>query len=126
MASQIARRFFTTSARRLQNENLKAESKRNPETLILGAVMVAALGGAGFYFGRTPTKSTSENPVSIAKDGMPWEGDATGKYKYHPGGDPNADPKDAPSALNAVVVPNVTLPREMHDKYNKWGKEGYP
>ncbi|KAG6002216.1 hypothetical protein E4U21_003307 [Claviceps maximensis] len=126
MASQVARRFFTTSARRLQNENLKAESKRNPETLILGAVMVAALGGAGFYFGRTPTKSTSENPVSIAKGGMPWEGDAQGKYKYHPGGDLNADPKDAPSALNAVVVPNVTLPRELHDKYNKWGKEGYP
>ncbi|GAO16052.1 hypothetical protein UVI_02053970 [Ustilaginoidea virens] len=86
--------------------------------------MVASLGGAGFYFGRSPTKSTSESPVAIS--GMPWEADALGKYKYHPGGDPKADPKDAPSALNVVVVPNVTLPRELHDKYNKWGKDGYP
>lgn len=57
---------------------------------------------------------------------MPWEGDGQGKYKYHPGGDVNAEPKDAPSALNSVVVPNVTLPRELHDKYNKYGKDGYP
>ena len=78
------------------------------------------------YTGRSPTKSTSENPVNIAKGGMPWEGNASGKYQYHPGGDPNAAPKDAPSALNAVVVPNVTLPKELHDKFNKWGKDGYP
>lgn len=58
---------------------------------------------------------------------MPWEGDASGgKYKYHPGGDLNQEPKEAPSALNVVVVPNVTLPKELHDKFNKWGKEGYP
>ncbi|KZZ97681.1 hypothetical protein AAL_03645 [Moelleriella libera RCEF 2490] len=127
MTSHISRRFLSTTARRLQApEGLKAESKRNPEVMILGGVMVAALGGAGFYFGRTPTKSTSENHVSIAKDGMPWEGDGQGKYKYHPGGDVNAEPKDAPSALNSVVVPNVTLPRELHDKYNKYGKDGYP
>lgn len=77
--------------------------------------------------GRSPTGSTSESPVNIAKDGMPWEGDASGgKYKYHPGGDLNQEPKEAPSALNVVVVPNVTLPKELHDKFNKWGKEGYP
>jgi nicotinate dehydrogenase subunit B len=40
--------------------------------------------------------------------------------------DLKAAPRDAPSALNAVVVPNVTLPRELHDKFNKWGKDGYP
>lgn len=57
---------------------------------------------------------------------MPWEGSATGKYQYHPGGDPNVAPKDAPSALNTVIIPNVTLPKELHDKYNKWGKDGYP
>ena len=76
--------------------------------------------------GRSPTHSTSEAPVKIAQGGMPWESDAQGKYKYHPGGDPNAEPRDAPSALNVVVVPNVTLPKELHDKYNKWGKDGYP
>ncbi len=110
--------------------------------------MIAALGGAGFYFGkiahwplsgreasldvadksiaagRSPTKSTSETPVTISS--RPWEGEGEGKYKYHPGGDLSKEPKDAPSALNVVVVPNVTLPAELHEKYNKWGKEGYP
>ena len=43
---------------------------------------------------------------------MPWEsGSGAGKYQYHPGGDPSAPPKDAPSAVNVVVVPNVNLPK---------------
>ncbi|EQK98323.1 hypothetical protein G6O67_001807 [Ophiocordyceps sinensis] len=129
MASRVTRRLLSTTARRLQAESqadLKRETKRNPELMILGGVMVVALGGAGFYLGRSPTGSTSEATVHIARDGMPWEGDAQGKYKYHPGGDPSREPRDAPSALNAVIVPNVTLPRELHDKYNKWGKDGYP
>lgn len=50
---------------------------------------------------------------------MPWQvGSAKGKeaddhfkYQYHPGGDKNKAPKDAPSALNSVIVPNVTLPK---------------
>lgn len=54
---------------------------------------------------------------------MPWESEGSGKYKYHPNGDGRAEPRDAPSALNAVIVPNVTLPKEMHDKYNKYGRE---
>lgn len=53
----------------------------------------------------------------MAKGSMPWEvGSAKGdkaeehfKYQYHPGGDPNKAPKDAPSALNSVIIPNVTL-----------------
>ena len=49
---------------------------------------------------------------------MPWQTTAKGdgadehfKYQYHPGGDRNKAPKDAPSALNSVIVPNVTLPK---------------
>lgn len=43
---------------------------------------------------------------------MPWETDgAEGKYKYYPQGDVNAAPKDAPSAINVVVVPDVNLPK---------------
>ncbi len=43
---------------------------------------------------------------------MPWETGATeGKYRYHPGGDGSVEPKDAPSAVNVVVVPNVNLPK---------------
>ncbi|TPX14473.1 uncharacterized protein E0L32_005437 [Thyridium curvatum] len=158
MASFITRRAFSTTVRRLAHDEqlLKQETKRNPELMILGGVMVAALAGAGFYFGmfsrgasvtpilvrrwtfttdqplrstktgRSPTSSTSEKTVPMAKDAMPWEsGSGSGKYQYHPGGDKNAAPKDAPSAVNVVVVPNVELPKHLHDKYNKWGKDGY-
>ncbi|KAF9776122.1 hypothetical protein IL306_005734 [Fusarium sp. DS 682] len=132
MASRISRRFLSTTARRFQEHQkaeLQKESRRNPEILmdelqILGGVMVAALGGAGYYLGRSPTGATSESPVNIAAH--PWESGSSGKYQYHPGGDPSAAPRDAPSALNVVVVPNVTLPAELHEKYNKWGKDGYP
>ncbi|KAK3396059.1 hypothetical protein B0T20DRAFT_259710 [Sordaria brevicollis] len=128
MASFIARRAFSTSIRRLSTgeEALKTESKKNPEILVLGGVMVAAFIGAGYYFGRNPTASTAETAVPQTKNSMPWEsGSGAGKYQYHPGGDPSAAPKDAPSAVNVVVVPNVNLPKSLHDKYNKWGKEGY-
>ncbi|KAK3393035.1 hypothetical protein B0H63DRAFT_443314 [Podospora didyma] len=128
MASMIARRAFTTTARRLATgeQALKSETKKNPEIAILGGVMVCALVGAGFYFGRSPTSATSENSVPLAKESMPWESGSTeGKYQYHPGGDKSAAPKDAPSAVNVVVVPDVNLPKSLHDKYNKWGKDGY-
>ncbi|KAI1749315.1 hypothetical protein F4782DRAFT_312391 [Xylaria castorea] len=136
MSSTIARRvllstskrnFSTTTRRLMKNDpSLKAEEKRNPEVMILGGVMVLALGGAGLYFGRSPTSGTSEATVSMAKSGMPWETDATdGKYRYHPGGDSSVEPKDAPTAVNVVVIPNVNLPKHLHDKYNKWGKDGY-
>ncbi|KAI0454089.1 hypothetical protein F5B21DRAFT_264013 [Xylaria acuta] len=122
-----SKRTFSTTRRLAQNDPaLKAEEKRNPEVMILGGVMVLALGGAGLYFGRSPTSSTSESTVGMAKSGMPWETGATeGKYRYHPGGDGSAEPKDAPSAVNVVVVPDVNLPKRLHDKYNKWGKDGY-
>jgi hypothetical protein len=62
--------------------------------------------------GRSPTSSTSETTVGMAKEAMPWESGATeGKYRYHPGGDATLAPKDAPSALNVVIVPNVNLPK---------------
>ncbi|CAK7272735.1 hypothetical protein SEPCBS57363_005298 [Sporothrix epigloea] len=123
--SFIARRAFSTTVRRLSTEaQLKQETKRNPELFVLGGVMLVGLGGAGYYFGRTPTSSTSETAVS--KAGMPWEtGSTEGKYRYFPAGDQSAAPKDAPSAVNVVVVPNVNLPKELHEKYNKWGKDGY-
>lgn len=101
--------------------------------------MTGAFGLAGFYFGtfhllscsqrnvsnyfqlsepgRKPTSASSEASVSMAEGSMPWQvgsskGDNAGqnfKYQYHPGGDRNKSPKDAPSALNTVIVPNVTL-----------------
>lgn len=80
--------------------------------------MSGAFALAGFYFGRKPTSATSEAEVSVANSSMPWEVDHDDedhskhfKYQYHPKGDKNAQPKNAPSALNTVIVPNVTLPR---------------
>ncbi len=58
-----------------------------------------------------PTSNTSEASVNKKVDSEPWKTGASGKYQYHPGGDPNAAPRDAPSALNEVIVPNVTLPK---------------
>ncbi|KAM0328834.1 hypothetical protein ACHAQA_005250 [Verticillium albo-atrum] len=113
MASLVARRTFATSLRRLNDtgkQQITQESKRNPETFVLGGVMVFALIGAGAYFGSSPTKSTSE--THVVKAGSPWEtGSNEGAYRYHPGGDTKNEPRDAPSAVNTVVVPNVTLPQ---------------
>lgn len=48
----------------------------------------------------------------MTKNSMPWEsGSSEGKYQYHPGGDASAAPKSAPSAVNVVVVPDVSLPK---------------
>jgi hypothetical protein len=47
---------------------------------------------------------------------MPWERDDDGKiykYQYHPHGDKSQPLRNAPSALNTVIVPNVTLPAVM-------------
>jgi hypothetical protein len=53
----------------------------------------------------------------MAEGTMPWQVGSTKsnepgehfKYQYHPGGDKKKGLKDAPSALNTVIVPNVTL-----------------
>lgn len=81
--------------------------------------MSGAFGLAGFYFGRKPTSASSEADVSVANSSMPWEVEHEDsqdeskdfKYQYHPKGDRNQTPKNAPSALNTVIVPNVTLPK---------------
>lgn len=67
--------------------------------------------------GRSPTGSTSEAPVSMSNQAMPWEtGSGDGKYKYQPRGDSQAEPRDAPSALNVTVIPNVNLPKVRDER----------
>lgn len=45
---------------------------------------------------------------------MPWHGQSEDgkvyKYQYHPHGDKSQPLRAAPSAVNTVIVPNVTLP----------------
>ncbi|KAI9740136.1 MAG: hypothetical protein M1818_004887 [Claussenomyces sp. TS43310] len=137
MSAQAAGRAIASAGKaagKSANENvLNKGAKRDPELYVLMGVMSGAFGLAGYYFGRKPTSATSETNVSIAKGSMPWQTEATEgeqarqdfKYKYHPSGDPRNPPKEAPSALHSVVVPNVNLPKDLHEKYNKWGKEGY-
>jgi hypothetical protein len=81
--------------------------------------MSGAFGLAGYYFGRKPTSATSEADISVAHSSMPWQTDDHDheddskqfKYRYHPKGDKSQTPKNAPSALNTVIIPNVTLPK---------------
>ena len=73
--------------------------------------MTGAFTLAGWHFSRNPTSSSSENRVMKAVDSEPWKTGSDAKYQYHPGGDTSKGKKDAPSALNEVVIPNVNLPK---------------
>jgi hypothetical protein len=101
---------------------LPSLSPRSDQSLlvqILLGIMSGAFGLAGYYFGRKPTSATSEADISVANSSMPWQIDDHDheddskhfKYRYHPRGDKNETPKNAPSALNTVIIPNVTLPK---------------
>ncbi|EAS35085.1 uncharacterized protein CIMG_00439 [Coccidioides immitis RS] len=124
--AQPVRRY----ASRVEEAGLDKGPKRDPELYLLLGVMAGAFGLAGWYFGRSPTTVTSESNIRIGESAMPWEVDekdveAQGnfKYQYHPHGDKNKPLKSAPSALNEVVIPNVTLPKDLHDRFNKYGKD---
>ena len=73
--------------------------------------MTGAFTLAGWHFSRNPTSSSSENMIVKATDSEPWKTGSDAKYQYHPGGDTSRGRKDAPSALNEVVIPNVNLPK---------------
>ncbi|CAI6337705.1 unnamed protein product [Periconia digitata] len=112
----VARRWATSTAgteeRKAGKDALKQGAKRDPELYVLLAIMSGIFGIAGWHFSRSPTSASSERTVAQAANSKPWEaGGGEGKYQYHPGGDPNAPKKDAPSALNSVIIPNVTLPK---------------
>ncbi|KAH8776924.1 hypothetical protein BGZ57DRAFT_927603 [Hyaloscypha finlandica] len=130
MSAPIARaatQAGKAAAKSAEGNVLNKGAKRDPELYVLLAVMSGAFGLAGFYFGRKPTSATSESKVSMVQGSMPWQTDSTKgdeareHFKYQS----KKPPKDAPSALHSVIVPNVNLPKELHDKYNKWGKDGY-
>ncbi|KAF3941369.1 hypothetical protein ABW19_dt0204972 [Dactylella cylindrospora] len=108
---------------------LKQGAKRNPELYILGAIMTGIFGVSGYYFASKPTTASSSVNVTHPTDhSMPWHSDdpnAKYKYKYHPRGDLSKEPKEAPSALHSVIVDGVTLPKHLHDKFNKFGKEDW-
>jgi hypothetical protein len=53
--------------------------------------------------------------VAVSPDSEPWKDGkdtaSTGKYKYYPYNDIRRPVKESPSALNVVVIPDVTLPK---------------
>jgi hypothetical protein len=64
-----------------------------------------------FEIVQSPTGSDYSG-VAEVKNSAPWEQDgSSGKFKYYVKGDPNQGVKDHPSALNTVIIPNVTLPK---------------
>jgi len=73
--------------------------------------MSGAFGLAGWHFSRNPTSSSSENPVAKVIDSEPWKTGEHAAYQYHPGGDTSKERRNAPSALNEVIIPNVNLPK---------------
>jgi hypothetical protein len=95
--------FYFGQSSRTVHPQAEPAACRSPMTTLTNASPPA---------GRSPTTSTSESSVPLASKSMPWETNATqGKYQYYPGGDSSAAPKDAPSAINTVVVPDVELPK---------------
>ncbi|KAI9700887.1 MAG: hypothetical protein M1820_006648 [Bogoriella megaspora] len=104
---------------------LSKGARRDPELYTLGFIMTCAFAGAGYYFSSKPTSAISEQKVPQVPGSEPWNTGGEGKYQYHPQGDTSQARKEAPSALNTVIVPNVNLPKELHEKFNKWGKDDY-
>ncbi|KAK2817678.1 hypothetical protein FQN49_007970 [Arthroderma sp. PD_2] len=134
---QPVRRLATPQPFRRHSSSKAAEAgldkagKRDPELYVLLAVMAGAFGIVGWYLGSTPTSVSSESNVRVGESGsMPWEveekdSESKGnfKYRYHPHGDKSQPLKEAPSALNEVIIPNVTLPVDLHERFNKYGKD---
>jgi hypothetical protein len=73
--------------------------------------MSGAFGLAGWHFSSNPTSSSSENKIGKAEGTEPWKTGGNAAYQYHPHGDTSKPRKDAPSALNEVIIPNVNLPK---------------
>ncbi|KAF2747594.1 hypothetical protein M011DRAFT_486434 [Sporormia fimetaria CBS 119925] len=137
-----ARPLLTTASRRKQHSMplhpthpdrereiaaLKRGAQRNPELYVLFVVMSSAFALAGWHFSRHPTSASSERPVTKIPDTEPWHdrGAANGPYQFAPYGDLKNGARDAPSAINETIIPNVTLPKKLHERWNKYGKEGY-
>ncbi|KAF2674880.1 hypothetical protein BT63DRAFT_420140 [Microthyrium microscopicum] len=101
------------------------EAKKNPELYVLFGVMAGVFGVAGYYFTANPTSSGNEKSVPSIPGSEPWNTGKDAKYQYHPYGDTSKEPKDAPSPLRTSIIPNVNLPKDLHDQFNKYGKDDY-
>ena len=81
--------------------NLSYTENRCTDQILMSRIRIA----------RNPTTHSSESKVAKAHESEPWKTGRSSVYMYHPGGDTSNPPKDAPSALNEVIIPNVNLPK---------------
>ncbi|OJD30186.1 uncharacterized protein BKCO1_6500049 [Diplodia corticola] len=126
-AAAIRKASTTTPIKPEQTKDLFTRfAKLDPELYGILTVTLGAVSAFAYYFAGNPTGSSDARSVPAVPGSEPWrEAGASGKYMYYPGGDVHRTPKEAPSALNAAVIPGVNLPKELHEKYNKYGKDGY-
>lgn len=114
------------TARKEDAAALRRGLKRDPELFPLYFIMVGVFAWAGYHFVSAPTGADDKSGVSAVPNSEPWKNEGTkGKYQYYVRGDKTMGLKDHPSALNTTIIPNVTLPKELHEKYNKYGKPGW-
>jgi len=127
-ASRTLRSAAETSDRAASGGAMKREAKKNPEIYVLFGVMAAVFGLAGWHFSSNPTTASGggEKRVPKVPGSEPWITGKDAHYQYYPYGDTSAEKKDAPSALHVSIIPNVNLPKELHEQFNKYGKDGYP
>jgi hypothetical protein len=104
----------------MSNHQLRLQSSRQPgltsRRQILFGITAATVGAYGWYQPHFWASVTGETRTSRIDGTEPWKDGAegsTGKYRYQTRASPGRDAKvkDAPSALNSVIVPNVNLPR---------------
>jgi len=117
------REQLTHSDGRSETGVLKRGAKRDPELYILYVLTAGMLGVSGWVF--STFNINGDGPYAVAKiaNSEPWKDDThSGQYKFFPKGDTSKESQPAPSALHTTIVPNVTLPRELHEQFNKYGK----
>ncbi|KAI4806192.1 hypothetical protein E4T44_10972, partial [Aureobasidium sp. EXF-8845] len=94
-----------------EGKKLMKEVGKDPELYILFGITAATVGAYGWYQPHFWASVTGETRTSKIDGTEPWKDGAegsTGKYRYQTRASPGRDAKvkDAPSALNSVIVPN--------------------
>ncbi|EON60955.1 hypothetical protein W97_00165 [Coniosporium apollinis CBS 100218] len=121
----LLRKITHTDTYNKGERTLRKGAKRDPELYILYAITATTMAGTGWYLPRFAQTLFGEVlEVPQVPESEPWKsnGAKEGKYKFYPYGDPRRGEREAPSAMNTVIVPNVNLPKKLHDIYNKYGK----
>lgn len=126
-ASLRLRDAATATAERAQSRaTIAKEAKKNPELYVLFGVMAGIFGVAGYFFGQNPTSASKEEKVAKVPGSEPWNTGKDARYQYYPYGDTSGEKRDAPSPLHVTIIPNVNLPRDLHEQFNKYGKDEFP